>query len=202
MTLPARATPQAPPAPARSRGPAGGARRWRTRPGSRAVLAARVADLAREAGAVALEDRLMPQGRGRIDVLLVGSAGVTVVDALLLDHSPRLARMAGGFAEPAGDRLMAGGRDHTGAVRAVERQVLTVSRALSAHGHAHELPAVRGALCVPDGLALISFTELRLHDVLIDGPQTVAFVATRPGPLGREQVRRLAGRLERAFPSA
>jgi hypothetical protein len=172
------------------------------RPSSRTVLAERVAELARDAGLVALEDRLMPQGRGRIDVLLAGSAGVTVVDALLLDHAPRIARMAGGFAEPAGDRLIAGGRDHTGAVRAVERQVQAVSRVLSAHGRAHELPPVRGALCVPDGLALITFTELRLHDVLIDGPQTVAFVAGRPGPLGPEQVRRLAGRLERAFPAA
>lgn len=202
MSLPARATPHTPPAPARSRGLTGGARRWRTRPTTRALLAERVAELAREAGVVALEGRLMPQGRGRIDVLLAGPAGVTVVDALLLDHSPRLARLPGGFAEPAGDRLIAGGRDHTGAVRAVERQVLAVSRALSVHGHGHELPAVRGALCVPEGLALISFTELRLHDVLIDGPQTVAFVASRPGPLGPEQVRRLAGRLERAFPSA
>ncbi len=202
MSLPARATPHAPPAPGRARGLAGGARRWRTRPSSRAQLAERVCELALDAGLVALENRLMPQGRGRIDALLVGPAGITVVDALLLDHSPRIARMAGGFAEPAGDRLIAGGRDHTGAVRAVERQVLAVSRVLSLHGRAHELPAVRGALCVPEGLALISFTELRLHDVLIDGPQTVAFVAARPGALGPEQVRRLAARLERAFPSA
>ena len=189
MSRPASAVPQ-------------GARRWRTRPRSRTLLAERVADLARTAGATALEARLMPQGRGCIDVLLVGSAGVTVVDAVLLNHAPRLARMPGGFAEPAGDRLLAGSRDHTGAVRAVERQVLAVSRALSGHGRAHALPPVRGALCVPEGLSLSAFTELRLHDVLIDGPQTVAFVAARPGPLGPEQVRRLAARLQSAFPSA
>ena len=80
--------------------------------------------------------------------------------------------------------------------------MLAVSHALSGHGHAHELPAVRGALCVPEGLALIAFAELRLHDVLIDGPQTVAFFASRPGPLGPAQVARLAARLERAFPAA
>lgn len=189
MSRPASAVPQ-------------GARRWRTRPGSRTLLAERVAELAGAAGAIALEARLMPQGRGCIDVLLVGPAGVTVVDAVLLNHAPRLARMPGGFAEPAGDRLLAGGRDHTGAVRAVERQVLAVSRALSGHGHAHELPSVRGALCVPEGLSLTAFAELRVHDVLIDGPQTVAFLAARPGPLGREQVARVAARLERAFPGA
>ncbi len=202
MSLPARATPQTRPAPGRTRGLAGGARRWRTRPGSRTLLAERVAGLAREAGAIALEARLMPQGRGCIDVLLVGAAGVTVVDAVLLNHAPRLARMPGGFAEPAGDRLLAGGRDHTGAVRAVERQVLAVTRALSGHGRAHALPPVRGALCVPEGLSLSAFTELRLHDVLIDGPQTVAFVASRPGSLGHAQVLRLAARLQSAFPSA
>ena len=189
MSRPASAVPQ-------------GARRWRTRPGNRTLLAERVAELAGAAGAIALEARLMPQGRGCIDVLLVGPAGVTVVDAVLLNHAPRLARMPGGFAEPAGDRLLAGSRDHTGAVRAVERQVLAVSRALSGHGRAHALPPVRGALCVPEGLSLSAFTELRLHDVLIDGPQTVAFVASRPGPLGHERVLRLAARLQSAFPSA
>ena len=81
MSLPARVTPLGPHPPARGRGLTGGQRRWRTRPTTRALLAERVADLAREAGVVALEDRLMPQGRGRIDVLLAGPAGITVVGA-------------------------------------------------------------------------------------------------------------------------
>jgi hypothetical protein len=180
----------------------GGERRWRSRPVSRELLARRVADYAHEAGALALERRLMPQGRGAIDALLVGPAGVTVVETLVLDRCPRIARMAGGFAEPAGDRLIAGGRDHTGAVRAVERRALAVTRALAVDGRADRVPAVRGALCVPEGLALVAFAELRLHDVLIDGPQTVAFLASRPGPLSAAQVRTLAARLERAFPHA
>lgn len=183
-------------------GPPAAARAWRTRPGSRERLAGRVAQLARDAGLLTLEHRLMPQGRGSIDVLLVGPAGITVVDALLLDRPPRVARLPGGFAEPGGDRLLVGGRDHTGAVRAVEREVLAVDRALSAHGLGHELPAVRGALCVPEGLALVAFTELRLHDVLIDGPQTVAFLAARPGPVDGARAKRLAARLARAFPAA
>lgn len=166
------------------------------------MLAERVALLAERPGVTALQRRLMPQGRGIIDLLVVGPAGITVVDGLLLDRPPRIARMSGGFAEPRGERLLAGARDHTGAVRAVEREVAAVSRALSGHGHAHELPAVRGALCLPDGLSLIAFAELRLHDVLIDGPQTVAFTASRPGTLTAPQVERLAERLARAFPPA
>jgi hypothetical protein len=202
MSLPARAGSAPRPTGARSRGPVASAQRWRTRPSSRQLLAERVALLAERPGVVALLRRLMPQGRGIIDLLLVGPAGITVVDGLLLDRPPRVARMDGGFAEPRGERLLAGARDHTGAVRAVEREVAAVSRALSGHGHAHELPAVRGALCLPDGLSLIAFAELRLHDVLIDGPQTVAFTAARPGPLTPPQVERLAERLGRAFPPA
>jgi len=202
MGIPARAGIEARQTGVRSRGPSTGARRWRTRPSSREVLAERVALLAERPGVVALQRRLMPQGRGIIDLLLVGPAGITVVDGLLLDRPPRIARMGGGFAEPRGERLLAGARDHTGAVRAVEREVAAVSRALSGHGHAHELPAVRGALCLPDGLSLIAFAELRLHDVLIDGPQTVAFVASRPGTMTAPQVERLAVRLARAFPAA
>ena len=202
MSIPARVGTQSRQTGARSRVPSTGARRWRTRPSSREVLAERVAQLAERPGVVALQHRLMPHGRGIIDLLLVGPAGITVVDGLLLDRPPRIARMGGGFAEPRGERLLAGGRDHTGAVRAVEREVAAVSRALSGHGHAHELPAVRGALCLPDGLSLIAFAELRLHDVLIDGPQTVAFVASRPGAIAAPQVERLAERLARAFPPA
>jgi len=202
MSLPAATRASTPRTPARTRRVSGGARRWRTRPASRELLAARVAEYAREAGALVLERRLMPQGRGAIDALFVGPAGVTVVETLLLDRSPRITRMAGGFAEPAGDRLIAGGRDHTGAVRAVERRALAVTRALAADGRADRVPPVRGTLCVPEGLALVAFTELRLHDVLIDGPQTIAFLAARPGPLAPAQVRALAARLERAFPHA
>lgn len=202
MSVPATNGAAAARARARAHGVSGGARRWRTRPASRGLLAARVAEHAREAGALALERRLMPQGRGAIAALLVGPAGVTVVETLLLDRSPRITRMAGGFAEPAGDRLIAGGRDHTGAVRGVERRVLAVTRALTTGGRADRVPAVRGALCVPEGLALVAFTELRVHDVLIDGPQTIAFLAARPGPLAPGQVRALTARLERAFPHA
>ncbi len=202
MSVPARTTPLTAPAGARTHGSSAASRRWRERPSSRALLAERVAELTERPGVVALQRRLMPQGRGLIDLLVAGPAGVTVVDSLLLSRSPRLARSGGGFAEPRGERLLAGGHDHTGAVRAVEREVLAVSRALSGHGHAHALPAVRGALCVPEGLALIAFAELRLHDVLIDGPQTVSFFASRPGPLDDRQVERLAERLARAFPAA
>jgi hypothetical protein len=184
MSLPAASGAAATRTRARTRAVSGGARRWRTRPASRELLSGRVAEYAREAGALALERRLMPQGRGAIDALLVGPAGITVV------------------AEPAGDRLVAGGRDHTGAVRAVERRALAVTRALTADGRADRVPAVRGALCLPEGLALVAFTELRLHDVLIDGPQTIAFLSARPGPLTPAQVRALATRLERAFPHA
>lgn len=202
MSVPAAGGAAATRAHDHARGVSGGARRWRTRPASRELLAARVAGYAREAGVLAIERRLMPQGRGAIDALLVGPAGVTVVETLLLDRSPRIARLAGGFAEPAGDRLIAGGRDHTGAVRAVERRALAVTRALAADGRADRVPAVRGALCIPEGLALVAFTELRLHDVLVDGPQTIAFLAARPGPLAPGQIRALAARLERAFPHA
>ncbi len=98
MSLPARTAHPAASAGARTRGPAAGARRWRARPSSRALLAERVAELTERPGVVALQRRLMPQSRGIIDLLVAGPAGVTVVDSLLLDRSPRLAQTGGGFA--------------------------------------------------------------------------------------------------------
>jgi len=105
---------------------------------------------------------------------------------------------ARGFAEPRGNRLLAGDRDHTAAAEVVERQATAVRHALAADGGG--VPPVRGALCTPDAIDLPPFAWLRLHEVVVDGPEAVAYLAARSGELTPEQVLRTARRLERAFP--
>jgi hypothetical protein len=188
------------PQTARTRGvPPVGATSWRTRPLTRERLATDVARLAGRHDVLTFLRRCMPMGRGTIDLLTVGPGGVTVVGALLVRGTTlTIARAGGGFAEPRSTRLLAGERDHTAAADVVERQVTAVRHALAADGGG--VPPVRGALCLPDAIDLPAFASLRLHEVVIDGPQAIAYLAARTGELTPEQVLRTARRLERAFP--
>ncbi|MCU0313961.1 MAG: hypothetical protein MUC84_07875 [Solirubrobacteraceae bacterium] len=200
--MPTSSGPTTLPARQRTQGLPPRARSWRTRPlGSDLVVSEVTARLAGRADVLTFRDRRMPMGRGAIDLITLGPGGVTVVGALLVRGTTiTVARGGGGFAEPRGLRLLAGGRDHTAAAALVERQVTAVRHALSegAH-HALGVPPVRGALCLPDADGLPPFTTVRVHEVEVDGPEGVAWLAARRGELRPEQVLRLARRLEHAF---
>jgi hypothetical protein len=166
------------------------------------VISTVTARLAGRSDVLTFRDRRMPMGRGTIDLLTVGPGGVTVVGALLVRGTTlTVARSGGGFAEPRGLRLLAGGRDHTAAAQLLDRQVTAVRHAL-AEGthHARGVPPVRGALCLPDADGLPPFTTVRVHEVEVDGPEGVAWLAARRGDLAAEQVLRIARRVEHAFP--
>lgn len=158
-----------------------------------------------------LEQRRLPLGRGAIDLLAVGPGGVTVVGALLLRG--RLTVTGGGACalpngrpatvshyahEPA--RLLVAGRDHTSVVYELERRVNLVRRELTAGWR--PAPPVRGALCVAGEWGLAPFAALELHDVVIDGADTIARLIRRPGTFTPAAVTRTAERLGLAFPSA
>jgi len=186
--------------PTRPRGIPRGVTSWRTRPFSRELVATEVAELAGRRDVLTFLRRRMPMGRGTIDLLTVGPGGITVVNALLVRGSTlTVARGGGGFAEPRGQRLLAGDRDHTAAVDNLEREVTAVRQAL-ASDLGGLVPAVRGALCLPEATDLPPFAFLRLHEIVIDGPEAIAYLAARSGELTHEQVLRTARRLERAFP--
>jgi len=176
--------------PARVRGVPRGAAAWRTRPLSRELVATRVARLAGRHDVLTFMRRRMPMGRGTIDLLTVGPGGITVVGALLVRGTQ--------LTITRGARLLAGDRDHTAAAEVVERQVTAVRHALASDGGG--VPPVRGALCTPDAIDLPPFASLRLHEVVVDGPEAVAYLAARSGELTPEQVLRTARRLERGFP--
>jgi hypothetical protein len=60
---------------------------------------------------------------------------------------------------------------------------------------------VRGALCFPpEGLPL--FSDLRIRNIMIDGPKPIAKLACRPGPLTPERIEELWQQLGRALPQA
>jgi hypothetical protein len=177
---------------------------WRTRPGGRDPLTRRLVRMLAEEDAVsALARRRMPLGRGTIDVLAAGPGGVTVAHVLLARASrvTIAAPEAGpGLGAPRGPRLLVGDRDHTAAVRLVERQVDAVRHALAASGGG-AVPHVEGVLCL-QGLGLPPLGVVALHEVRIDDGAGAVALAARPGDLSPARVERLARVLDRAFPGA
>jgi Nuclease-related domain len=147
-----------------------------------------------------LHDRRVPgHGSANIDHLAVGPGGVTVIDSKTYHGAVRVDRI-GGLFSPRRSVLLIGGRDRTGLIVGVERQIGYVRSTLGRL----EMDGidVRGALCFPnvDGLPL--FSELRVREIVIDGPKRVAKLARRPGLLDAAAIERVWVHLGRSFPPA
>jgi hypothetical protein len=122
-----------------------------------------------------------------------------VIDAKTNKGTVRVDRIGGLF----GLRrsvLLVGGRDRTGLISGVERQLGYVRSALT--GAALEGIRLRGALCFPnvDGLPL--FSQPRVRDIVIDGPTPVVKLASRPGPLDTGAIDPVWAQLGHRFPPA
>jgi hypothetical protein len=155
----------------------------------------------REHGVRLLHDRRVPgHGQANIDHVAIGPAGVLVIDTKSHKKKVRTERV-GGLFSPRRTLLMVGGRDQTQLIDGVEKQVGYVSAALGRF--ASETPVtVSGALCFinPDGLPL--FSQLRVRDVVIDGPRALAKLARGPGPHEADAIERIWAYLGREFPPA
>jgi hypothetical protein len=150
--------------------------------GERAV-AARLADLDGEHVEV-LNDRRMiradgASSRANVDHIVVAAAaaGVWVVDAKT-HHGKLEVRRSGGFLSPRTERLYIGGRDRTGLLDGLQRQVEAVRVALA---EADAPVPVRGALCFV-GTDLPWVTET-IGDVPLLGRRGLAKLMKRPGDL-------------------
>jgi hypothetical protein len=143
--------------------------------------------------------RISGHGQANIDHLAIGPGGVTVIDTKTHGGDIRVDRVGGLFA-PRRDVLLIKGRDQTKLIDGVERQIGYVSAALHDLG-APELD-IRGALCFPnvDGLPL--FRQLRVREVIIDGPKPVSKLAARSGPMSVEDIERVWRALSHHFPVA
>jgi hypothetical protein len=99
--------------------------------------------------AVVIHDRRVPgHGSANIDHILVGPAGVVVIDTKTHRGSVRAERI-GGLLAPRREMLRIDGRDQTRLIEAVKRQVGYVRDALLDLPNASEI-RVREALCFPD----------------------------------------------------
>lgn len=147
-----------------------------------------------------LHDRQIPRhGNANIDHIAIGPGGVTVIDSKAQSGKIHVDRVGGLFSARR-SVLMIGGRDQTGLIDGVERQIDLVRTALRRVGE--DQIDVRGALCFPhiDGLPILA--QLSVRGISIDGPKRVAKLARRPGPLHPKTIDQIWSNLGHSFPEA
>jgi hypothetical protein len=133
---------------------------------------------ARSGGFGALHGLVPPGGHGDIDHIVVGPAGVTVIDAKLWTGKASIRR----------GTLRIGGRSKGACIEGVKSQVERVRRALSEAGHG-TVP-VEAALCLVDGnLGGPAAPLERVDSVAVGAPPAVIARASRSGPLGLDDLR-------------
>jgi len=172
-------------------------RAWRSGAVGERRLADRLADLGDSV--VALHDRRAPGTRANIDHVVVGSAGVYVVDAKHYKNATVRVRRSGGFFTPVKEQLMVDGRDKTALAGAMQWQVTAVRSALDCRAEFADVPIV-AALCFIDADFPL-FGTLRVGNVRVYGlGGTAKLVATR-GSLGSSARDRIARHLAEHLPS-
>lgn len=157
-------------------------------------FAGRGLDLAH--GVVVLHDRRIPgRGRANIDHLIVCPAGVIVVDTK--SGRGRVEIVTQGVFQRR-ELLLVGGRDRTGQLDMLERQIEHVRAALSRQPTDHV--SVSGALAYPNMIRPWLYSgHVRGGLILVDRPAAIAQLARKRGSHGPDEVQTLATALDRQF---
>lgn len=135
--------------------------------------------------AVFLHDRRIPRSTANIDLLVVASSGVWIVDAK--HWSGKVERRDVGGWLRTDVRLYVGGRDRSKAVDGMARQLLAVNEALD---HA-EVP-VSPALCFVDAELSLFAKPFKVGGVWVTWARRLAEMIMENGPLDRAAVEKTA----------
>ncbi len=146
---------------------------------------------------IALHDRRVPKSRANIDHIVIGAAGVYVIDAKRYQKAKIAVRRSGGFLSPARTQLMVSGRDKTKLVDAMGWQVVAVRAALSDCAEFADVPITAG-LCFIDAEFPL-FGTIEINEVRVRGLGGTAKLVSTAGaldaPARTQLARHLAARL-------
>ena len=147
-----------------------------------------------EGPAVVLHDRRMPRGRGNIDHIAIAPTGVFVIDAKAHSGTVRIENPLFGSA-----KLRIAGRDRTGLIDGLNRQVLAVREALDRAGRP-DVP-IQGVLCFTTAdLPLLRTLKMRGHLLLYR--KALAKKLNADGALEPAEIEAIARDLTRELPAA
>jgi hypothetical protein len=146
---------------------------------------------------VALHDRQVPKSRANIDHIVIGPAGIYVIDAKRYKNAKIAVRRSGGFLSPARNQLMVAGRDRTKLIDAMAWQVAAVRVALGENQEFADVP-ITAALCFIDANFPL-FGTIEISDVHVRGlggtAKLVSAVGALAAPARTQLARYLAARL-------
>lgn len=132
-------------------------------------------------GVRVLHDRRIPRTRANIDHLVIGPAGVFVIDSKYYRGRRIELRTQGGWGRPRLQKLVVGGRDQTKLVEGIHWQVQLVREFLAAHG-GNAVPVV-GMLCFVDAEWPPGSSPLVIDDIHILWPKKIRDQVRRAGVL-------------------
>lgn len=173
-------------------------RAWATGAVGEELLGARL-DRATASGVRILHDRRIPRSRANIDHLVVGPAGVFVIDAKRYKGRPSR-RVEGGLFRPRVEKLMVGSRNCSALLAGVHRQVDLVGTALDDAG-LDDVP-VTGVLCFVQADWPLIGGAFQIEGLHVLWPRRAGSLVQSPGPLDAGSIDRIHRRLATAFPSA
>ena len=154
-------------------------------------------DPLREEGLAVLHDRRIPGSRANIDHLVVAPSGVFVIDAK--NYKGRVERRDRGAVFSRDYRLYVGGRDRTGLIVALARQVEAVRAALQPP---FADVSIRKVLCFVDAEWSLFASPIELDGTHVLWPRALGKLIRTNGSLSAEQIttieRQLARTLHRA----
>jgi hypothetical protein len=145
-----------------------------------------------------LHDRKVPGTRGNIDHIVIGSAGVFVVDAKHYRGRIEI-RNRGRFFSP-DYRLYVGGRDKSQLPRNMAWQVKTVEAALSA-ARVYPMPSFTPVLCFVDGEWPLIWPPDQFEGVRLESQRSIRRLLVQPVELDAAAIERLTAILAEALPS-
>lgn len=142
-----------------------------------------------------LHDRSIPGSRANIDHIVIGPAGVTVIDAKFIDGKVRSA--TAGIGKRRRRLLTVDGRDRTNLIESVRHQVAAVESVLEELQPPIEVP-VRGIICwwKVEGLPFPGVNRIAIDGVRVLNPRTSAQVAGDEGGLSTAAISVVADLLD------
>jgi len=143
-----------------------------------------------------LHDRRIPRTAANIDHLVVCPTGVFVIDSKHYRNGGPELRVEGGLLRPRTELLYVAGRDRTGLVEGMHKQVGLVRSVLA---DVPDVP-VRGVLCFVRAEWPLIGGSFTVRDVAVLWPKKLKVLLTEPGPLKTEQIADLQWQLHEAFP--
>jgi hypothetical protein len=168
-------------------------RAWSIGADGEAKIGARLETFIGDRGVV-LHDRARPRGRGNIDHLVIGPAGVFVVDAK--SYRGKVERRMVGSLFHRGPALFIAGRNQTKLVEGAQRQLADVRACVGSRA------PCRAALCLTrvEWPALVG--PFSIGDVWVGWAKKLAKLALRGDALSHDQIVSIARTLSARFPKA